>query len=1667
MAESPFRTGGTTTTTAPTTPPPTTTTAPPAGDNPFATLPAPAPAPAPAPGPGPAPAPTPTPSGPGSNPFAATNPFASAETAAAPAGPSVADVEAQEAMTAAIEELVAPLLAEEASTLGGMSEIKAVYADPDKQQDLVRLIQQLVLAMGENPPEDLTTALNQVGFKARYLVHPDLWEEANLTDWVRNAYDTVGSNPDSWTTLLGQDPATATLIKMANTLEKVTAAPVTALVRGVGGAVGEAAQGDFSNAARNLSSGVDLASASASSGLVDVADGIALGKSNWLSGQAEEFDRFAAEVLAESGFDVDEDGMMNLREMLGINPEWGGRTVGAIDTLGLAFMDAGTWTGLGAPGRALTGVNILRSTVDDITAAAVMRNGLDVLTPTQRVAYDLAVREAMDTAVAASRRNLTELVRTMGPRTPEALTRTADIRTANILDSLQKGAGTVSVAGRSVPGSNVLRRIGSDPFEAVAHPLDDVIATGNVAAAKKIFIMDDLADEILDVTNDATRGTARVTVKIGLEDGTHAGTATWDVTGTEARLSDINIDPAHRGTGLAGDHIDDVIDTLMDSDVQRITFQADGDGASVLANPRFGAQFDDLGSNPTNRKLLEEAADHPSASPALIADIDDALTTLDARQVTPARIADEIGYEFFELNDLWQGTIKTPGKAQRMARTPARRGISALVPDAIQRRYNPRHDIAASEVTGKGTAEQIEEAGAKARGRTTTRVNDLLNRVSAFYSDAVKEVGRERLSEIVSEIQEGAAGRSARAQDRLWATVDQLQTAGHNQTAELAKLIYEIEETITDASKRAGIPASQLREEYFPRILTPDGETWLRANAGRPELARRGIPVGAVDRSTLNASAARTLLPDEPINRIDELIRTIPGFTDLPAGVKLFEEDPVLAYAMRGQVAFAGAARAEMIESLASLSVPGGKPLLIVDDVVGGATDGPAAHLASRLNYHQFNTASGRVWAPPEVVADLTRISDITYNAAEVESWHKYIASWNNTWARYATVPLLKGTAFHFRNMIGNLWNNFLAGVTDPVAYADALAVQRSANRVRNIMKTTGVDWDTAAREAGLSDLHTNVLKQAREQGVLGLDYFADLNYDDLAQFRDRSDMGAKERVGLVLTDNRMLTKSADFGTAVENNAKLAHFMSKLKAGDDVATAAHSVRKYLFDYGDLTPFERTTMRNFHRFYTWSRKNLGVQMHTLAHYPGRTAALMRMEQRFLGDEENSAMPDWMRQAGGRTGSPIGDALGLSGSTAVAFDTPWRAAVEMITPGVILLDQIPGMKDIIPGESGGTDLAVSMKEAYTSGGPQAAIDLVYNYIAGEDLRTGAPLPDGTEGKARALFDTLFPIWGAADRTVAKLTDGDGIGPIGNDPRGNEDFIAGLWNVIIGITVTEVNERDANAAVGFDAGLVKKGLIEELVHIMDLAEERGISIPGLDDLRNSGLEPVTWDKAVEFALAQNVDEEDTRERTDAQRLQMYKEAFPHLWTDAREAKLQEAIAEDVRKGVRLVEGGDATFDTRLDRMDAFALEQGIVKENGEPRRTEWVEALWNINNPDDQILNKNTGLPTTIQDVDPGWDQLSTKAEVTAYLASIGQPVTGGLNDEEIERFNSAHRNKPYIRNSKDKIDQGYMPSEGAFHYVDSDNDIDRWYYPPGMSLGALGASAEPTSGSPFGS
>ena len=117
----------------------------------------------------------------------------------------------------------------------------------------------------------------------------------------------------------------------------------------------------------------------------------------------------------------------------------------------------------------------------------------------------------------------------------------------------------------------------------------------------------------------------------------------------------------------------------------------------------------------------------------------------------------------------------------------------------------------------------------------------------------------------------------------------------------------------------------------------------------------------------------------------------------------------------------------------------------------------------------------------------------------------------------------------------------------------------------------------------------------------------------------------------------------------VERTDRIAFFIEQLEKTGNPELAARTVRKYLFDYDELSDFERKYMKRVMPFYSWLRKSLPLVSKELVRQPGKFTVIpkgFRALREITGvspeemAEAEKWMPDWYRELGAEMVGNIG-------------------------------------------------------------------------------------------------------------------------------------------------------------------------------------------------------------------------------------------------------------------------------------------------------------------------------------------------------------------------------------------------------------------------------------------
>lgn len=302
----------------------------------------------------------------------------------------------------------------------------------------------------------------------------------------------------------------------------------------------------------------------------------------------------------------------------------------------------------------------------------------------------------------------------------------------------------------------------------------------------------------------------------------------------------------------------------------------------------------------------------------------------------------------------------------------------------------------------------------------------------------------------------------------------------------------------------------------------------------------------------------------------------------------------------------------------------------------------------------------------PEEVADAVKGYVNINTDKESQALGRAFDSVNRWWKNFALIA----PAYHSRNAVGNFFNNWLGGFSDPQLYKDAAILQ------------IGKAGKLTARQA-------EILNAAKRLGVNDTGFYGSELSQTISDQMSKpgwNPLAPNRRNLLFGTQGALSRSSRAFGTFMEDNARLASFMDRLNKGDSFAEASEHVKKFLFDYGELTNFERKVLKRIIPFYTWTRKNMPLQVEMLVKEPRKALGIFKAQEAMEaatiepGEKEDilAALPEWMQ--GGHpiilpfkdpnTGNPVvisGQGfLPLYDLTRIGMKSSFDDLVNMISP-----------------------------------------------------------------------------------------------------------------------------------------------------------------------------------------------------------------------------------------------------------------------------------------------------------------------------------------------------------------------------------------------------------------
>lgn len=270
-------------------------------------------------------------------------------------------------------------------------------------------------------------------------------------------------------------------------------------------------------------------------------------------------------------------------------------------------------------------------------------------------------------------------------------------------------------------------------------------------------------------------------------------------------------------------------------------------------------------------------------------------------------------------------------------------------------------------------------------------------------------------------------------------------------------------------------------------------------------------------------------------------------------------------------------------------------------------------------------------YLPAEVVADLERYSFRMNDTKKVMG-----AVVQGTKLFRAVATSMNAPVYQVNNFVGNITNMYGSGMS-----IDQIVKEywNAAGRINSMNAKTPrlIKPFKGAGENGKVWTDKMVMEAAKENGIFGhvSGYAGELG--------DKGDYttAAKLMTGKynpLNPDNPLYTAVMNVSQSrIEDPAKLGMFIHELKQGNSVERATLNVKNTLFDYAELSDKERY-VKLLVPFYTWTRKNLPLQLANLAKNPKSIAnqgRLMDFARELAASDDapnvnETKLPDYMQE-----------------------------------------------------------------------------------------------------------------------------------------------------------------------------------------------------------------------------------------------------------------------------------------------------------------------------------------------------------------------------------------------------------------------------------------------------
>jgi competence ComEA-like helix-hairpin-helix protein len=301
------------------------------------------------------------------------------------------------------------------------------------------------------------------------------------------------------------------------------------------------------------------------------------------------------------------------------------------------------------------------------------------------------------------------------------------------------------------------------------------------------------------------------------------------------------------------------------------------------------------------------------------------------------------------------------------------------------------------------------------------------------------------------------------------------------------------------------------------------------------------------------------------------------------------------------------------------------------------ATPGLAERMAS-MNGLMFKQLDRQTFADPNIVEILTHAQKLTI-PGEMKGFLRAFDYVTNVFKGYAILS----PGFHIRNLFGAAMNNWLADMNvmsyprfwraESVYFAALREHGKPDKALLAVRAKLGDDiggayeqWHAMEASTGMGLAGAWGEDVGRTTTILG-------NQQTSGRLANAGRAISGDQYGLreqafSLKNNALVRGNGYVAQRIERFMRGSLAFDSLYRGGDVINASLRVRKYHFDYNDLSAFEENVLRRVIPFYVWVSRNLPLQVEGLIRKPKVALSFYRLKRNIEAQSEAEAYtPGW--------------------------------------------------------------------------------------------------------------------------------------------------------------------------------------------------------------------------------------------------------------------------------------------------------------------------------------------------------------------------------------------------------------------------------------------------------